>query len=245
VKLGDVILEADGLGRSFGRQVVLKAASFSARQETVTALMGRNGAGKSTMLRISIGRTRADYGRVLFNGEYLERPRLASMANQGLFYSAQDSALTDLFTLQEQFAAVAQTYGQGCEASVIIERMRLGDLVARRPSTLSGGERQRAALAMALIRGPSCLLMDEPFSGVEPKDRPLIREGLETLRARGAAVVITGHDVEDVFQVADEIVWVVAGTTHVLGRPEEAATHDQFRREYLGPARMGQSGGGL
>lgn len=115
--------------------------------------------------------------------------------------------------------------------------MRLNDTLDRKPSTLSGGEQQRAALAMALIRDPSCLLMDEPFAGVAPKDRPLIREGLETLRARGCAIVISGHDVEDVFSVADEIVWVVAGTSHVLGSPEEAEAHHQFRREYLGPGR--------
>lgn len=233
-----VVLEADGLGKSFGKQVVLKAASFSARRGTVTALVGRNGEGKTTMLRISTGLVRPDYGRVLFNGEFLERPRLASMAARGLFYSAQDSALTDLFTLREQFDAIARVYGCEGDVSSVIETMRLGALLDRKPSTLSGGERQRAALTMALIRTPSCLLMDEPFAGVAPKDRPLIRGGLETLRARGCAVVISGHDVEDVFPVTDEIVWVVAGTSHVLGSPEEAAAHDQFRREYLGPERL-------
>ena len=235
----NVVLEADGLGRSFGRQVVLKAASFSARRATVTALMGRNGSGKTTMLRISIGRIRADYGRVLFNGEFIERPRLASLATRGLFYSDQDSALTDLFTLQQQLNAVAQVYGHTKGLSDVIERMRLDDLLDRKPSTLSGGEQQRAALAMALIRGPTCLLMDEPFAGVAPKDRPLIHDGLKQLRDRECAVVISGHDVEDVFAVADEIVWVVAGTSHVLGSPERAATHHQFRREYLGPRGTG------
>lgn len=231
----DVILEADGLGKSFGSEVVLKAAGFSARQGRVSALVGRNGAGKSTMLRIAIGRVRPDYGRVLFKGEFVERPRLAALASQGLFYSAQDSALTSHFTVWEQFRALAAVYGREAVLSDIVERMRLDDLAKRKPSSLAGGERQRAALAMALIRSPSCLLMDEPFAGVEPKDRPLIREGLEALRDRGCAVVISGHDVDDLFEVADEIVWVVAGTTHVLGAPERAATHDQFRREYLGP----------
>ncbi len=187
------------------------------------------------MLRIAIGRTWADHGRVLFRGEYLERPRLAAMASRGLFYSAQDSALTDVFTVQEQCRAVAEVYGRERVLSDVIERLRLGDLSSRRPSRLSGGERQRAALALALIRDPSCLLMDEPFSGVAPRDRPLIRAGLEELRERGCATVISGHDVEDVFEVADEIVWVVAGTSHVLGSPRRAANHDQFRREYLGP----------
>lgn len=236
--VGGVVLEADGLGRSFGSRPVLKAASFTARRATVTALMGRNGAGKSTMFRISVGLVRADYGRVLFHGEFLERPRLAHMAGRGLFYSAQDHALTRLFTLRAQFEAVADAWGHGGGLSDAIDGMGLRDLLDRRPSALSGGEQQRAALTLALIREPSCLLMDEPFAGVAPKDRPLIREGLETLRARGCAVVISGHDVDDVFSVADEVVWVVAGTSHGLGSPREAAAHHQFRREYLGPGRV-------
>jgi ABC-type multidrug transport system ATPase subunit len=234
---GAVVIEADGLGKSFGRHVVLKAASFRARRGTVTALMGLNGAGKSTMLKIAVGIVRPDYGRVLLCGEFLERPRLASLASRGLFYSAQDSALTDLFTVEEQLGALAEVYGREDALGGVIEHLRLNDLVGRTPSSLSGGEQQRAALAMASIRDPSCLLMDEPFAGVAPKDRPLVHEGLVTLRDRGCAVVISGHDFEDLFEVADEIVWVVAGTSHVLGSPERAAGHDQFRREYLGPRR--------
>lgn len=236
---GAVVLEADGLGKSFGSSTVLKAASFSAREGAVTALMGRNGSGKTTMLRIAVGRLRADYGRVLFKGEYHAWPRLASMARRGLFYSAQDSALTELFTVKEQVEAVAAVYRRESELSTAIERLRLGELLDRRPSSLSGGERQRTTVALALIRGPTCLLMDEPFAGVAPKDRPLIREGLHALRSRGCAIVLSGHDVDDLFEIADEIIWVVAGTSHWLGSPNRAAQHDQFRREYLGPGRVG------
>lgn len=229
-----VILEADGLGKSFGRSVVLKAASFSARGSTVTALMGRNGAGKSTMLRIAIGRLRPDYGRVLFYGEFQERPRLAAMAPRGLFYSGQDSALTDLFTVRQHLEVVAQVYDRRDGLEEAIERLALGEFLDRKPRSLSGGERQRASLAIATVRQPTCLLMDEPFVGVAPKDRPTMIAGLRALRDQGCAVVISGHDVEDVFAVADEVVWVVAGTSHVLGSPERARVHDQFRREYLG-----------
>lgn len=84
----EVVLEADGLGKSFGRNVALKAGGFSARYGTISCLMGRNGAGKTTMLRAAIGRVRADYGRVVFKGEFQNRPQLASMAPRGLFYSA-------------------------------------------------------------------------------------------------------------------------------------------------------------
>jgi ABC-type multidrug transport system ATPase subunit len=229
-----VVLEADGLGKSFGGNVVLKGAGFAAKRGTITALMGRNGAGKSTMLRIAIGRVRADFGRVLFNGDFLDPPRLASMATAGLFFSAQDSALTDLFTVEQHLSAVAQVYHRKAEVSRVIERLDLGAFLDRGPRSVSGGERQRASLAMAIVRGPTCLLMDEPFVGVAPRDRSFIVDGLSALKHQGCAVVVSGHDVEDVFSVSDEIVWVAAGTTHAIGSPNEARRHHQFRREYLG-----------
>ena len=212
----------------------MKAASFSARRSTITALMGRNGAGKSTMLRIAVGRVRPDYGRVLFDGAFVERPSLAAMARKGLFYSAQDSVLTDLFTIRQHLDAVARVFGRELDLDEGIERLDLGEVLDRKPNALSGGERRRASLAIAIVRKPTCLLMDEPFVGVAPKDRPLIADGLLALRDGGCAVVISGHDVEDLFAVADEIVWVVAGTSHGIGSPEQAREHWQFRREYLG-----------
>lgn len=233
---GSVILEADGLGKAFGRNVVLKAASFAARHSTITALMGRNGSGKSTMFRIAIGRVRPDYGRVLFNGEFLGRPTLAEMARQGLFYSAQDSALTEFFTVRQHLQSVATAFGREEHVDAVVQHLHLEEFLDRIPKALSGGERQRASLAIATIRQPSCLIMDEPFVGIAPKDRAFITDGLRTLRDQGCGIVISGHDVEDVFAVADEIVWVVAGTSHVLGPPDAARDHHQFRREYLGPS---------
>ncbi len=229
-----VVLDVDGLGKSFGDKQVLKGASFRAKTGTITALMGRNGAGKSAMLRVAIGRVRPDYGRVLFHGEYLPRPSLAAMARLGLFYSAQDSAVTDLFTVREHLAAVARVFAGEDRVGDTISRLALEEFLDRKPPTLSGGERQRASLALAIVRAPSCLVMDEPFEGIAPRDRMLVTDGLGALRTRGCAIVISGHDVEDVFELSDEIIWVVAGTTHVLGSPEAARRHHQFRREYLG-----------
>lgn len=235
----EVVLEADGVGKSFGEKAVLRSAGVRARSGQVTALMGRNGSGKTTLLRIITGRIRADHGRILFRGTYVPRASLARLAADGLFYSAQDSALTDLFTLREQLDAVERVWaggrdGGGPDRAEVLESMRLNDLLDRRPREMSGGERQRATLAMALLRRPLCLLMDEPFAGVAPKDLPLVTRGLLTLRDSGCAVVVTGHEVNELLALADEVVWVVAGTTHSLGSPQQAALHHQFRREYLG-----------
>lgn len=232
---GAAVLHADGLGKSFGRTSVLKSASFRAVAGQITALMGRNGSGKTTMLRISAGALEAGWGSVFWRGEYQGRPRLHLLAREGLFFSAQDSALTSHFTVREHLEMVVGTFGGRVRMDEVVDRMRLEAFLDRRPHRISGGERQRASLAMALLRDPVCLLMDEPFAGIAPADRPLIAAGLELLRERGCGIVISGHDVEDLFQVSDQVIWVVAGTTHWLGGPSEAALHPQFRREYLGP----------
>jgi ABC-type multidrug transport system ATPase subunit len=230
------ILEVDGVVKSFGGRRVLTSAGFSARRGRITALMGRNGSGKTTMLRVAVGRVRPEQGRVLYEGEPVHRPTLHRLARAGVMYSAQESALTALFTIGEHLRTYQTVYGSGAERlDEIVGLLELAEILPRRPARTSGGERQRASLGLALLRAPACLLMDEPFAGVAPRDRPLISAGLASLRAQGAAVVLSGHDVEDVLDVADEVVWVVAGTTHVLGSPDEARRHDQFRREYLGP----------
>jgi lipopolysaccharide export system ATP-binding protein len=229
------VLEVDGIGKRFGGLQVLKAASFAGWAGRITVLMGRNGAGKSTLFRISVGRVRADYGRVMYKGEFLARPSLPRLARRGLMYSSQDSSLTRLFSIRAHVDTVARTFGARDRVEGIVKRLSLAEILDRKPQAVSGGERRRASLALAMIRSPDCLLMDEPFAGIDPADREMVASGLTTLRNAGAAVVISGHDVEDLLQVADEVIWVAAGTTHWLGGPVEAQRHDQFRREYLGP----------
>lgn len=231
------VLEVDGIGKSFGRTTVLKAASYAAHEGRVTALMGRNGAGKSTLLRITVGRVRADFGRVAYKGRFLRRPSLSSLARSGLLYASQESTHTALFTVGEHLRAVARVFGGEGRIEGVVADLGLEPFLDRRRGQISGGERKRAALGMALVRAPECLLMDEPFAGVAPRDRPLISEGIHRLREGGTAVVISGHDVEDLFAVSDEVIWVTAGTSHWLGSPADAAAHHQFRKEYLGPSR--------
>jgi len=238
-----VIVDADGIGKSFGRHTVLTNAGLAVRAGQITALMGRNGVGKSTLFRIVAGTVKADYGTVRMNGEWMGNASLARRARAGLMYSAQESALTSQFTLRSHFLAFTQVYGGTERLDGLWERLRLTELLDQRPVELSGGERQRASLGLAILRSPVCLLMDEPFAGVAPVDVPLIADALIELKRGGVAIAISGHDVLEIFGISDEIIWMVGGTTHWLGRPEEAETHFQFRREYLGP-RVGLRGTG-
>jgi ABC-type multidrug transport system ATPase subunit len=231
------ILEVDGLGKSFGSTTVLRSAGLRVVPGRVTALLGRNGVGKTTLFRIVIGRVRAEYGRVMYGGSFRSRPSLARLSREGLMYSAQESALTPHFTVAGHLEAFVTRYGGVDRVPGLVAELEMGEFLDRRPRSLSGGERQRASMALALLRVPSCLLADEPFAGVAPKDRPLITASLRRLAGGGCGVAVSGHDVDDLLEVADHVVWMTGGTTHDLGSPEAAREHHGFRRDYLGPGR--------
>ena len=99
---------------------------------------------------------------------------------------------------------------------------------------MSGGERRRAEIWLAIAAASACLIADEPFLGIAPADRSRVAEVLRARAATGTAILVTGHEVEDLFDLADDVIWMVAGTTHGLGSPDEAARNSQFRLEYLG-----------
>jgi ABC-type lipopolysaccharide export system ATPase subunit len=140
--------------------------------------------------------------------------------------------------VREQIRAVEWRFG-GSRTAEVLERLGIGDLLDQTPVQMSGGERRRAEIATAWIRAPRCLLADEPFAGINPSDAEVLAEALRGMAQDGCAIVITGHEVRQLLDTADDIVWMAAGTTHGMGTPEEAIQHEQFRREYLGAVRFG------
>lgn len=225
---------ADSMGKSFGRTEVLKSATVWARAGQVTVVMGRNGSGKTTLLRAALGIYRRDFGIVRYEGNDVPRPSVWRLARLGLFFVPDRGLLGRRGSFREQLGMFERRFG-GADSSAVLERLGVASLLDRTAAEMSGGERRRAELALAVARRPRCLIADEPLTEVEPKDRSTVVEALRDLAATGCAVLLTGHEVEDLFDAADEVVWMVAGTTHSLGPPRAAAEHHQFRREYLGP----------
>lgn len=236
----NAVLAAEGIGKSFRGREVLKAASLWALPGQIVALLGRNGSGKSTLMKIAVGWMSADYGSVRWRGNTRRRPRLARLARDGLLYSPQDTMLSANFTVEAHLDAVARRFRRH-RLDEAIDELGLGGLLDRSPKRLSGGERQRVALAVAMIRDPACLVIDEPFTRLSPMDQGLFARVLRAFAARGMAVVTSGHDVPELLAVSNAILWVTAGTTHWLGTPEEARGHHQFRQEYLGPKALSAS----
>lgn len=227
------LFRADSVTRSFGSRTVLKSASIWGYRGSIGVLFGRNGCGKSTLLRVATGQLRADQGVVHFDGRAYLRPSLSHLARRGLFYLPDSGLLSRRLSLREQVRAVEWRFGSG-RTEEVLERLGIAALLDRSSVEISGGEARRAELALALIRQPSCLLADEPFAGINPSDAEVVAGALRELADRGCAVIATGHEVHQLMDLADEVVWMVAGTTHGLGSPAEAGRHHQFRREYLG-----------
>lgn len=230
----DIVFRADSITKSFGARRVLNAATLWARRGSVCALLGRNGSGKSTLFRIAAGLVRADQGVILFDGRALVRPRLYRLARRGVFVLPERDLLPRGETVGTLLRMVADRFAGTAAVATAVERLRLGELLDRMPYTLSGGELRRAEVAVATARAPRVLFADEPFMGIAPKDADIIAAALRQLAEDGCALVVSGHEVEQVLDIADEVVWITAGTTHSLGGSTQARQHWQFRQEYLG-----------
>jgi len=228
-----LILWADSIGKRFDERYVLSAGTLQVERGQIVGLVGRMGTGKSTLLKICAGVMRADHGWVQFDGVRYQRPHLSGLARRGLMYIGERDFLPFRLSIGHQLREISETFRlQG--RSDVIERFQLQGLLNVRPPSLSTGERRRVELAMAALRQPRCLLVDEPFRGLDPITAASIRESLRDLAATGAAIVVTGHELQTIITFATAITWVVAGTTYHLGTPATAVQHVEFSREYLG-----------
>jgi len=197
-------------------------------------VLGRNGSGKTTLLRCALGLLRADEGVVRFLGNVYVRPRLSRLASRGLFYLPDRGLLSRRMRFREQLELLQRRF-RVSGGEEVAERLGVYGSLDVHPGRMSGGEERRCELTLALTRRPRCLIADEPLTEIEPKDRWQMARELRDLARQGAAVLLTGHEVVDLLEIADDVIWITAGTTHGLGSADEARAHGQFRREYLGP----------
>ena len=232
---GQRTFRAESFSKWFGRNQVLKSASLWASPGRITALLGRNGSGKTTLIRCMLGLQGSNTGTTHFGGRVLTRPRLRRLARDGLFYLPDHGLLPRGLRIRDMLHAVEAVHGPASHRQSVFDVLSVGDWHERRVTDLSGGEERRCEWALTLLSRPRCLVADEPLAGVTPKDQAVVARVIRELAASGCAVVVTGHEVEELLALADEVVWMTAGTTHGLGTPAEARVHDQFRREYLGP----------
>lgn len=227
------MLEADSIGVQCGGRQVLSSASLRARPGQITLLVGRNGAGKSSLLRACVGAGPLLHGIVRFGGTAHHPPQLPRLAREGLFWLPDEPILDPFLRLGRQIEAVAAHFGVP-DVTTIRGPLRIESLWNTAPVRLSGGETRRAAVALALARHPRCLVMDEPFRGLSPIDAELLAGVFRQVADRGVAMLLTGHEMPLLQTLADAVVWCTAGTTHQYPDPGTAWDNHELRRDFLG-----------
>jgi branched-chain amino acid transport system ATP-binding protein len=207
------MLHLDGVTGGYGAVRVLTGLSLHARPGEVTCVMGRNGAGKTTMLRAIMGQVRVDGGTITLGGTRIDGLPAHEVPRHGIGYVPQGRRLFGDLTVAENIEIGLMTRGKGAATrnAVLDLFPRLRERLDQVSRTLSGGEQQMLAIARALCLEPKVLLLDEPTEGLQPSMIALIRDTVTRLKATGVATVLVEQRVDAVLSVADTVAFVTGG----------------------------------
>jgi lipopolysaccharide export system ATP-binding protein len=233
-------LSTDQIGKSYkGRQVV-RGVSVEVNRGEVVGLLGPNGAGKTTSFYMIVGLVSPDSGSILADGEDITRVPMYLRARQyGVSYLPQEPSVFRKLTVEENILAVLEVQNMSREErrarmERLIEQLNLGNVRRTRGYALSGGERRRVEIARCLCIQPSFILLDEPFSGIDPIAVLDLQEIIAELKASGIGVLITDHNVRETLSVTDRAYIINEGRIFAAGTPEQLANDPEVRRLYLG-----------
>ncbi|AXC11766.1 Lipopolysaccharide ABC transporter, ATP-binding protein LptB [Acidisarcina polymorpha] len=235
-------LSTDEIGKSYkGRQVV-RGVSLDISQGEVVGLLGPNGAGKTTSFYMIVGLVQPDTGQILADGEPITRVPMYMRARQyGISYLPQEPSVFRKLTVEENMLAVLEAQSisavtRRARTEKLIDQLNLGHIRKTRGYALSGGERRRVEIARCLCIQPSFILLDEPFSGIDPIAVSDLQEIIFDLKASGIGVLITDHNVRETLSVTDRAYIINEGRIFRAGTPEQLGRDPEVRRVYLGGA---------
>ncbi len=234
------LLEASNLRKSFNRRTVVDDVSLTVNESEIVGLLGRNGAGKTTSFRMTIGMIEADEGRVVFDGRDVTRLPMFRHARLGMGYLSQEPSAFQRMTCEQNLLAILETVSglsrkqRRQKAAGLLEQFGLTKKAKEPARTCSGGERRKLEIARSLVTNPKLILLDEPFSGVDPIAVEDLQREVRALTDRGIAILITDHNVQQTLSVCDRAYIINEGRVLAEGTPHALINNDLVRRVYLG-----------
>jgi lipopolysaccharide export system ATP-binding protein len=233
------LLEADSLVKSYGGRVVVDRVTFQVRDGEIVGLLGPNGAGKTTSFRITVGMIAAEAGRVRLLDRDVTGLPMYKRARRGIGYLSQEPSVFQRLTVEDNLMAICQTMRFNAqERRQKVEELltQFGLQVVRKnlARNISGGERRKLEIARALVTNPRIILLDEPFSGVDPIAVEELRREILRLRSDGIAILLTDHNVHETLKVTDRSYVISEGRVIADGTPHELINDPKVRAKYLG-----------
>ena len=234
-----MILEANNITKSFKDRLVLRGVNLSFKMTEIVGILGPNGAGKTTLFSILTGIASADSGEIKLAGNNITKLKIHQRAKAGIVYLPQDSSIFRGLSVEDNIRSVLQiTYSSkekiDSKLEELLESFSISHLRKAMAPFLSGGERRKVEIARALATSPAFLMLDEPFSGVDPISVNEIITIIRTLKDSGIGVIITDHNVRETLQVINRGYIIANGKILTTGTPEEITSNKDAKELYLG-----------
>jgi len=233
-------ISTENLVKSYGKKRVVDEVSISVSCGEVVGLLGPNGAGKTTTFYMVVGLVKPDSGRVFLDTMEITKLPMHKRAEMGIGYLAQEPSIFRKLTVEENILALWEVTNKvkpslyEAKLGDLLQELGITQLRKQKCFTLSGGEQRRVEIARALAMSPSFLLLDEPFTGVDPKTVADLQEIIRLLKSKGLGVLITDHNVRETLAITDRAYIIHKGKVLTSGNSEQVAASEEAKKFYLG-----------
>jgi len=233
------LLETTGLVKQYGARRVVNSVDIDVKKGEIVGLLGPNGAGKTTTFYMITGIIKPDEGRIVFDKQDITDMPLHIRARYGIGYLSQDPSIFRKLTVEENIMAVLETLGfsprerkRRCEE--LLNELKISHLGKNKAYTLSGGEKRRVEITRALVTNPLFILLDEPFSGIDPIAVAECQEIIKELKAKGLGILLTDHNVRETLTITDRAYLMAGGKILISGTKDDLISSPKARELYLG-----------
>ena len=232
-------LRTEGIVKSYKKHRAVNGISLELKQGEVVGLLGPNGAGKTTTFNIITGLLKPDSGKVLLDQTEITGLPMYQRARLGLGYLTQEASVFRKLSVEDNIMAILEMMPLNKEQrqerlKSLLSELNIEHLAKKKAYAISGGERRRVEVTRALVTNPAFLLLDEPFTGIDPIARADIQQVVVKLKDRGIGVLITDHNVRETLEITDRAYVIYEGKVFAAGTPQEIVDHSGAREKFLG-----------
>ncbi len=236
----DPLIRTEDLVKAYRGKTVVQGVSVNVNAGEIVGLLGPNGAGKTTTFYMIVGLVQPTRGKIYFKGRDISKKAMFERARMGMGYLAQEPSIFRKLTVSENIMAILETRKltsrqRKQRLDELMEDLGIAGLAGQKAFTLSGGERRRLEIARALVTDPAMILLDEPFSGVDPLAVYDVQEIIKSLKKRGLGILITDHSVRETLAIVDRAYLICEGRVLREGTSDFLINDDVSRELYLGP----------